>query len=409
MSHILIAGGSLGGMMAANVLARDGHRVTVLEKAVGDMDGRGAGIVIQPALVEGLRRCGLPQDAVLGVEVEKRVTLDATGQIIGERQLRQTLTSWSFLYQMLRELLPQSSYLQGVQVRSVDDDASQVRVETSTGVLEGDLLVASDGIRSSVRAQFWPDIVPHYAGYVAWRGVCDEALLSRHTLETGDGGFGFCLPPGEQLIGYPVAGPEYRTAVGQRRYNFVWYRPARAPEGLDALFTDADGVLYPLGIPPHKVSWRHIASMRADARALLAPQFAEMIEKTAQPFLQPIYDVVSASIVNGRIALMGDASFVARPHVGAGVTKAMQDALALTEAIGALGATPAALSRYQAERLLVGQQVVARARRLGSYMQSFSLHGQAVQARDAATIMNETAVDLDRVAPEPAPAQPTVA
>ena len=36
----------------------------------------------------------------------------------------------------------------------------------------------------------------------------------------------FCLPPGEQFLGYPVAGPDNDLRPGHRRYNVVWYRPA---------------------------------------------------------------------------------------------------------------------------------------------------------------------------------------
>ncbi len=408
MARIVIAGGSLGGLMVANLLHRAGHHVTVLEKAVGPMDGRGAGIVIQPALVAGLRRCGLSSDDDLGVQVQERVTLDDQGRELGRTPQVQTLTSWSRLYQMLHQWLPSSCYRQGMTVSRVDQTPEGVRVQTTEGALEADILIAADGIRSAVRAQLWPRIQPEYAGYVAWRGVCDEALLSQRTLSTAFGYFGFCLPPGEQLIGYPVAGPGNRTQAGHRGYNFVWYRPAPAPLALQALLTDADGVHHPLGIPPHKVSWLNVSDMRADARRLLAPQFAEMIEKTALPFLQPIFDLVSAELVQGRVALMGDAAFVARPHVGAGVTKAMQDAVALADAIAAHGATPEALAAYQQARLTVGQHVVARGRRLGQYMQSCGQQGQAAQSRDAATVMAETAIDLDRLPPEPHPAAPTL-
>ncbi len=51
MARILIAGGSLGGLLAANLLLRDGHDVQVLEKAAGSLDGRGAGIVTHAALL----------------------------------------------------------------------------------------------------------------------------------------------------------------------------------------------------------------------------------------------------------------------------------------------------------------------------------------------------------------------
>ena len=396
MARILIAGGSLGGLMAANLLCRDGHEIVVLEKASGAMDGRGAGIVTHAALVAGLQRCGMDSDTVLGVAVDKRVTLDRGGEVLAELAMPQVLTSWSRLYHLLHGLLPASCYRQGVTLQQARQHATGARVVTTAGTFDAELLVAADGIRSAVRNQLWPQIEPVYAGYVAWRGVCDEALLSRRTLDSVFGRFGFCLLPGEQLIGYPVAGPGNRTDVGRRAYNFVWYRPAPAPARLEALLTDADGVHHAQGIAPHKVSWREIAQMRSDARALLAPQFAEMIEKTAQPFLQPIHDLASDTIAQDRVCLIGDAAFVARPHVGMGVTKAMQDAVALANALRVHGATPMALRAYQEERLVPGQEVVARGRRLGAYMQASGRQGEPVQGRSAVTVMQETAIDLER-------------
>jgi 2-polyprenyl-6-methoxyphenol hydroxylase-like FAD-dependent oxidoreductase len=394
MARILIAGGSLGGLMAGNALLRAGHEVSVLERVSGAMDGRGAGIVTHPALVDGLHRCGMDPATPLGVAVGRRVTLDKHGEALGELAMQQVLTSWSRLYHLLHALLPAACYHQGVQVREVEQDGAGVHVTTDQGVLHGDLLVAADGIRSTVRRQLWPGIGPSYAGYVAWRGVCDEAVLSQRTLASLFPHFGFCLPPSEQMLGYPVAGSGNNTEAGRRAYNFVWYRPAPVGAALDALLTDADGVHYPQGISPNKVSWREIARMRSEARELLAPQFAEMVEKTAQPFLQPIFDMTSDAIAQGRICLLGDSAFVARPHVGMGVTKAMDDAMALAEAVRASGATPEALQAYQAARLPAGRALVERGRRLGSDMLASKALDAATQARAAETAMREVAIDL---------------
>jgi len=401
MAKILVVGGSLGGLFVANILLRQGHDVTLLEKTVGSLDGRGAGIVTHDALAEALRAAGVTVDETLGVPVTKRVTLGVDGQSLGEMELPQVLTSWSRLYHMLKESFPSERYLQGKTVKSVSQDANSVQVLCEDGSqYSAELLIASDGIRSAVRAQVAPQIQPEYAGYIAWRGVCDEACLSGYTLDTLFNRFGFCLPNGEQMLGYPVAGSGNDTSPGKRRYNFVWYRPASEHEELVSLLTDDDGHHYPTGIPPLKVSWKHIARMRKVAQEILAPQYAEILEKTAAPFLQAIYDVRSEQIVFDRIALMGDAAFVGRPHVGMGVTKAGDEAMVIAKHIAALGATPAALKAYSDERLKLGQQVVARAQYLGRYMQAQGSKGNRDNEklkRNADTVMAETAIDISEL------------
>ena len=400
MASILVAGGSLGGLLTANLLQRAGHDVVLLEKATGSLDGRGAGIVTHRPLVTALARCGITSEAPLGVAIDRRVILDREGNTVDHVSIPQVLTSWSRLYAILLAVFPAERYVQGAAVSQVRQTGDGVSVQCEDGRrFVAELLVASDGIRSAVRSALAPEVRIQYAGYVAWRGVCDESVLSRRTLETVFETFGFGLPPDEQIIGYPVAGAGNSVARGQRRYNFVWYRPAPDSGALQALMTDADGQYHPLGLPPHKVDWRNLAAVRQAAREKLAPQFAEILEKTALPFLQPIYDLSSERIAFDRIALMGDAAFVARPHVGMGVTKAAEDAMAMADSIAAHGATPQALRAFEQLRRPAGQAAVQRARRLGAYMQSHALPGATADSieRDAREVMMETAIDLSPV------------
>ena len=50
------------------------------------------------------------------------------------------------------------------------------------------------------------------------------------------------------------------------------------------------------------------------ARELFALAFIGVFEKTSQPLFQRIYDLEVPHMNAGRIALLGDAAFVARPH-----------------------------------------------------------------------------------------------
>lgn len=391
MARILVVGGSLGGLMAANLLHRAGHEVTVLERSSRSLQGRGAGIVTHEGLRQTLRDCGVPVDHTLGVPVASRVVLKADGETECRWEHPQILTSWGRLYALLRAALPERCHRLGSAVSGAQQDEAGVTLRLADGRSENaDLVVAADGLRSTLRQQLVPDVQPQYAGYVAWRGVCDEIALSRRTLSTLFPHFGFGLPEGEQMLGYPVAGADDSTELGQRRWNFVWYRPAAAGAELQALLTDADGVHHPEGIAPQQVSWRQIAAMREAARQRLAPQFAEIVEKTAVPFLQPIVDFLPPPLAHGRIALLGDAAGVARPHVGMGVAKAGDDAQALVKAIAALGASAAALSRYDDARRLTIAAVVERARALGAYMQTAP---GAKPARSADAVMHQTAID----------------
>ena len=122
-----------------------------------------------------------------------------------------------------------------------------------------------------------------------------------------------------------------------------------------------------MSIPPPLIRPEVTAAIKATARALVAPQVAEIFARTAQPFFQPIFDLASPQTVFGRVALLGDAAFVARPHVGAGVTKAALDAASLADAVKAEGLA-AGLLRYQREQQPFGSGLVALGREEGAYL-----------------------------------------
>ncbi len=392
----LIIGGSLGGLATACLLRRDGWHVDIFERVAEPLSGRGAGIVTHPQLLAVLAQCGANVDSGIGVQVHARITLDAAGREIGRLAMPQLLTSWGSLYSILKRQFPDEFYHSDASLTRVENLAGAVRAHFANGEQsEGDLLVGADGIRSTVRAQFLPAAVPQYAGYVAWRGLIEETALSAATHRALFDKFVFCLPPGEQMLGYPVAGAGNSTRPGERRYNWVWYRPAAEQSGLADLLTDEAGRRHDVSIAPPLIRHEIVARMRAEADALLAPQVAEMVHLTSQPFFQPIYDVESPQLAFDRVALTGDAAFVARPHVGMGVTKAACDAVAMADALRDADDVAQALRRYEEERVRAGAAIIVRARHLGAYMQAqlktADERAMAERYRTPEAVMRETA------------------
>jgi 2-polyprenyl-6-methoxyphenol hydroxylase-like FAD-dependent oxidoreductase len=368
----LIVGGSLGGLIAAHLLRSVGWDAVVYERNAEDLISRGAGIGTHQHLIDILRRVGIAFDDSMGVRVGKVVCLDRDGSIVLAQDTVRVMSGWARLYRSLREALPADCYRLGHGLVHVEDDADGVTALFADGArARGDLLIGADGIRSTVRAQYLPDAQPVYAGYVAWRAMLDERDVPDDIKDIFEC-YAFCLPEGEQCLGYPVPGRDNDTAAGRRAYNIVWYRPTDPATTLVDLCTDASGRHHGMAIPPPLIRPDVIAGIKATARALVAPQIAEIFVRS-EPFFQPIFDLESARIAFGapapRVALLGDAAFVARPHAGAGVTKAALDAASLADALAAHGDDlAAALARYDREQTRFGRGLVALSREEGAYI-----------------------------------------
>jgi 2-polyprenyl-6-methoxyphenol hydroxylase-like FAD-dependent oxidoreductase len=365
----LVIGGSLSGLVTAHLLRSIGWETVVFERSDDELASRGVGLGTHPQLIGVLNRAGIDFDESMGVRPSRAVCLDHNGRVVIERATTRILSGWSRLYRALLDALPASDYRLGNRLARVEQDADGVVAAFFTnGTKErGDVLVGADGIRSAVRAQFLPDIQPRYAGYVAWRAAIDEAdvptALWREMVDL----YAFCLPEGEQLISYAVPGRNNDTAVGSRAYNIVWYRPVDSDTLVD-INTDAEGCHHASGIPPPLIRPEVIACVKADASARIAPQIAEIFAR-ASPFFQPIYDLASPQLVFGCVALAGDAAFVARPHAGAGATKAALDAACLADSIREAGSDlDRGLQRYQDIQLRFGTALVELNRAEGTYL-----------------------------------------
>jgi 2-polyprenyl-6-methoxyphenol hydroxylase-like FAD-dependent oxidoreductase len=357
----------MSGLFTAAFLRQIGWDVDVYERSSVELVGRGAGITGHPELLDALEASGAGTKD-LGVEVPKRVAIDRDGRITDERPLRQILTSWDRLQQILRGTIDEAHYHLGWNFERVDQDERGVRVQFSGGRVEhADILVGGDGIRSSVRAQMAPEVQPVYAGYYIWRGAPNEADLEPGTLNSIYPLFTFFLPPRQEVITYPIAGFNNDLRPGHRRFNFIWYRVADAAK-LREMNVDENGVQHEYSVPPPLIRKDLIADMYKDAREILPPALLDALMKIKQPFITPIYDFTAPSIVYGRVAMVGDAAANARPHMGFGMAKAGTDAQALAKALRDHDDIDDALEAYNEERQPIGNTIVMHGRKLGTHM-----------------------------------------
>lgn len=370
--RVVVVGGSLGGLNAALWL-RDagGCDVEVYERSSVPLEGRGAGIVLNPATVRYFTTEAGPDLDEISITAGRVRYVDRNGNIASERHASYRFSSYNALYRGLMDCFEDDRYHLGEEFVGFEEDTDGVIARFASGRSEGcDLLVCADGIRSTARRLLFPEVSPEYAGYVAWRGTIGEAGLTPQTFEALRDAITYHVMEGGHTLTYPIPMVGRSPSPGRRFSNWLWYR--NVPEGpqLDDLMTDKDGVRREASLGPGAVSERHVNELRESAADVLPPQLVELVLGTAEPYVQVIFDIEVPRMASGRVALVGDAAFAARPHAAAGSAKAAEDAFKLGEAVGKTGGdVVAALKEWEPGQLELGRRVLARTREAGRRVQ----------------------------------------
>lgn len=363
--RIRIVGGSLAGLFAAILLEADGHDVRIYERSASGLAGRGAGLVGQQDLFRLLRRIGCEHLARVGVVAFERIYFERDGSIAASNKSPQTQISWDHLFSSVAARLAPERYILGRPVTAVSEHDDHALLHFADGSEEAaDLVIGADGLGSVVRGAVNAEVANGFAGYAAWRGLIPETALPRAAQILVDR-FAFYLAPGIHVLGYLVPGASGEIEPGSRRYNWVWYRPA-AEADLPALFAGRDGHSGAFSLARGAMTEARRDRLHADAAALLPPPFAAAIEAEQTPSIQGIFDYEAQRMASRRVALVGDAAFVVRPHTAMGVAKAAGDVLALQRHLQHAANLGAALAAYEGERLPVGREIAAYGRALGA-------------------------------------------
>jgi 2,6-dihydroxypyridine 3-monooxygenase len=228
----------------------------------------------------------------------------------------------------------------------------------------------ADGVTSTARHRMFPDLRREYAGYVGWRGTVPEREISAESHALLDDVLVYSVAPHTHAVMYLIPGWNGELDPGERLVNYVWYRNVADGAELQELTTDIHGFEAPVSLHPGAVQQRFVDEMRQAAVAQLAPAVAEVIVRTEQPYLQVVCDTRIPGMADGRIAVIGDAAFAARPHAAAGTAKAAADAWTLYEHLGGHnGGIAEALKRWEPGQLALGNQLIDRSAAMGARSQ----------------------------------------
>lgn len=365
--RVAVIGGSIGGLTTALVLRDLGCDVDVFERTGAVLEARGAGIVLQPDTVRWFTSRSSVTVEEISTSASRLRYLGDNGAVRYEEPGSYRFTSWNTIYRSLLEDFGLDHYHLGRLFVGLTQDDTGVDLRFVDGGRErADLVVFADGISSTGRRRLLPDVTPSYAGYLGWRGTVSERDVSRPTLDLVTDCLGYALGELSHMNIYLIPGPHGELTPGARQVNYVWYRNTPAGPELDELLTDKRGTQGAVSIGPGQVQDRYIDALRRDAKAQLPAAAAELVEKTAAPFIQTVLDITVPRMAFDRACLIGDAAFAARPHAAAGTAKAAADAWALAAALRRTPSdVPAALRAWEPGQLTLGHNLIDRVRDMG--------------------------------------------
>jgi 2-polyprenyl-6-methoxyphenol hydroxylase-like FAD-dependent oxidoreductase len=360
---ILIAGGGIGGLVAALCLNRAGHDVTVFE-TVSQPRELGVGINLLPHSVRVLHDLGLESDLAASAVAtsELRFCSDDGVLIWSEPRGLAAGNPWPqysihrgrlqmVLLDAVRRTLGPDRILTGHHLDGFDQDKDGVLarfVDRRSGVLvgeyEGEALVGCDGLHSALRRSFVSDEgPPRYSGLVLWRGAVEAPpfLDGRTMFMAGH--------DRQKAVVYPIRGPV--EPAGTVLTNWV----AERPVDVDVATADWNAAVDPADIAPWFADWDfgwiHVG---------------ELLSSTEVAYEFPMVDRDPLERwSHGRVTLLGDAAHPMRPNGSNGASQAILDGEALAVALSADVGVAAALESYEADRREPTSRLVLANRQAG--------------------------------------------
>ncbi len=326
--RILIVGGGIGGLFAANALIAQGLEVSVHEQApaIGEI---GAGVFLTPNSVRHLQRVGLePAVEKWGARVGANSRyFRHDGAPIAPVQVTDS-SGWNATFGMhradlvdiLADALPAGVVHTGHHCTGFEQDGDIARVSFANGAsAQADIVIAADGIHSELRPYVFPSSQPTFSGSVAYRG----------------------LVPHERIPDWPV--DRWQMWLGTGRHFLAF--PVRAGKLINYVgFVPTDEVM--------KESWSAPGDPEILRREFAGwdPRIDHVLSNVQTTFRWALYDREPLPVwTRDRLSLLGDAAHPMLPHLGQGANQSIEDGMALATILARADRTtaPRALLAYE--------------------------------------------------------------
>jgi salicylate hydroxylase len=343
---VVIVGGGIGGLFAANALIAQGQHVSVYEQAsaLGEV---GAGVFVTPNAVRHLERVGL------SAAVERWGARVGTGSQyqrhdgtpIAPVQVTDA-AGWNAVFGMHRAdfvdllvaALPEGVVRTGHRAVGFEQEADAARVRFANGATaEADVVVAADGIHSVLQAHVVPPSKPVFHGTISYRGLIPLERLPDWPMDR----WLMWAGPSKHFLVFPV---RRGTMV-----NYVGFVP-----------TDEE----------MKESWSAPGDPQVLREAFEGwdPRVGQVLAQVDKTFRWALYDREPLpKWSQGRLTLLGDAAHPMLPHLGQGANQSIEDGMALATILAPSDAAgvPAALLVYDRLRRERVAEIQLGARRNG--------------------------------------------
>lgn len=323
--NIVIVGGSIAGCAMAVLLHRLGAKVTVLERSLGQISQQGAGIMLPIAVIDQCIALDLfdqdtPRFVMHSRSFSRKLYSASTAEKFWEQAIQGAALNWMDVYRNLRKRLAPDCYQTQKTVQHIQKNADGYDIRTSDGkIIFADMVIAADGVDSTIRAQLIPNTKEAYAGYVAWRGVLDDA-----TLNTENHVPYYVFQNGHMLL-YRIPASDYATTK-KTLLNWLIYENNPAIS-LCELLKDKNGQQHTRSISAGNLHHDQKEYLHLFARKNLPTAIADIVRQTLNPFVQTIFDFQLPAYAANNIIFAGDAAATLRPHSGSGVLKALMNAI----------------------------------------------------------------------------------